>query len=147
MTPPLSPASHLSHWLLPVLALSVGIAGITVVWVSVAVLSNAACGWLSLLVAADVALLLRLTQTASGRIRGAIAMFACALAIALAQWMIVAAHLGSVFGIGPMTSALRLGPVLAWELTRLTLRPLDWIFIALSLPLAAWWARGAKDER
>jgi hypothetical protein len=114
-----------------------------VVWVAVAILSQGPCGWLALLAAAEVALLLRLTQAPSGYARAAVAVLACALAIAAAMWMIAATQMSFVFRLGPIDSALRLGPVLAWELTRLTLRPLDWIFIALSLPLAALWGRGA----
>jgi hypothetical protein len=140
----LLPASHFSRWLLPIVALCIGISGITVVWVAVAILSEGTCGWLALLAAMTVAVLLRLTQAPSRLARGIVAAFGCALAIALTLWMIAATHFGFMFGLGPITSALRLGPVLAWEVTRLTLRPLDWLFIALSLPLAAWWARGEK---
>ena len=140
-------ASHLSRWLLPGIALLLGTSGVIVVWVAVAILSGGACGWLALLAAAEVALLLRLTQAPAGNFRIAVAVFGCALAIALTLWMIAATHLGFVFGIGPMTSAFRLGPVLAWELTRLTVRPLDWLFMVLSLPLAALWSRGAREDR
>jgi hypothetical protein len=141
----LPPASNLSRWLLPVIALLVGNAGITIVLVAVAMLGGHPSGWLALLAAAEVALLLRLTQAPSGPMRMTVAVFACALAIAVTMWMIAATQMGFVFRLGPIESALKLGPVLAWELTRLTLRPLDWIFIALSLPLAAWWGRGGTD--
>jgi hypothetical protein len=140
---PLAPPS--SRWLLPLITLLVGVLGVTVIWVAVAILSNRPCGWLALLAAAAVAVLLRLTQAPSGRLRIAVAVFACALAIALAMWMIAATHLGSVFGLDPVSSAVRLGTVLAWEMTRLSLHPLDWLFIGLSLPLAGWWGRGARD--
>ena len=137
-------AFPLTRWLLPVVALLVGISGITVIWVAVAILSDGTCGWLALLAAAVVAFLLRLTQAPPGNIRSGVALCACALAIAATLWMIIATRMGFMFRLDPMSSALRLGPVLAWEITRLTVRPLDWIFIALSLPLAALWSRGAR---
>jgi len=142
----LPPASNLSRWLLPVIALLVGNSGITIVWVAVAILSGRPCGWLALVAAAEVVLLLRLTQAPAGYVRAVVAVFACALAIAVTLWMIAATQMGFVFRLGPIESALKLGPVLAWELTRLTLRLLDWMFIALSLPLAAWWGRGARTD-
>ena len=135
----------MSRWLLPLIALLIGISGVTTIWLAVAILSNRPCGWLALPAAGGIALLLRLTQAPTGYLRAAVAVLACALAIAMALWMIAATHLGFVFGLGPMTSALRLGPILAWELTRLSLHPLDWTFIALSLLLAAWWGRGGTD--
>jgi hypothetical protein len=143
----LLPAPTLSRWLLPILALFVGITGITIIWVAVAILSDRPCGWLALLAAAGVAFLLRLAQVPSGRVRMIVSLLACALAIGLTLWMVAATHLGFVFGLGPITSAARLGSVLAWEVTRLTLRPLDWLFIALSLLLAAWWGRGTTEQR
>lgn len=140
-------AFPLSRWLLPVIALLVGNSGITLVWVAVAILSGRPCGWLALLAAAMVALLLRLTQAPDGKSRVAIAILACAFTITLTLWMFAATQLGFVFGLGPVTSALRMGPVLGWEITRLMLQPLDWAFIGLSLPLTAWWARGAPTRR
>jgi len=140
-------ASPLSRWLLPMIALLIGNLGVTVIWVAVAILSNRPCAWLALLAAAEVAVLLRLTNAPAGALRIAVAIIACASATALTLWMLAATHLGFVFGLGPVASALRLGPVLAWEMTRLTLQPVDWILIGLSLPLAAWWGRGTPEVR
>jgi len=142
----LSLAQLTSRWLLPVIVVAAGLLGIATIWVAAAVLSGSSCGWLALVAAADMVLMLRLSCVPSGWTRGAIAMIATALAIALSLWMIAATQLGLVFGIGPVTSATRLGPVLAWELTRLNLQTLDWACIALSLPLAAWWGRGGKTK-
>ena len=141
------PPNLLARWLLPVIAVFAGVLAITTIWAAVAVISNRSCGWLGLVAAIDVVLILRLGNAPPGIPRGIAAVLASALAIGLSLWMIVATQLGVMFGLGPMTSALRLGPVLAWELTRLNLQPLDWIFIALSLPLAFLWGRGAADDR
>lgn len=124
-------------WLLPGVALLVGVLGMTAVWVSVAVLSDRSCSWLALVAAIDMALLLRLTNAPPGPLRMAAAILATALAAALSQWLIVATQLGFALGLEPLASSLRLGPALAWQLTKLNLDRVDWILLVSSLPLAA----------
>ena len=136
--------SWFTHWLLSGLALVVGILGIAAAWLALAMLTDSACGWLAIVAAADMALMLRLTRAPSGWTRRAAAVLATALAIAISQWFIVATHLGQVLGLHPLESAQRLGPVLAWAMTMLNLRQADWWPIALSLPLAAWWAGNGR---
>ena len=138
------PTLTFSRWLLPGLALLCGVAGVSALWVAVAVLAGAACGWVALLAAADAAFLLRLTQAPAGPPRAIIAVVATLAAAALSYWLLVATHLGFALGLGPLDSALRLGPVLATTYTRLYLQPADWAAIALSLPLAAWLAHGPR---
>ena len=53
-------------WLLPTLALLVGILGVSAVWVAAATLSGRSCSWLGLLAAIDMALLLKLTNAPAG---------------------------------------------------------------------------------
>lgn len=132
--------SWFTRWLLSGLALAVGILGIVAVWLAVAVLSGSACGWLALVAAADMALMLRLTQAPGDWSRRLAAVAATAFAVAFSQWLIVATYLGQSLGLTPLESAYRLGPVLAWAMTVLDLHAADWGFILLSLPLAAWWA-------
>lgn len=131
------PKQFAAGWLMPALALLVGIAGMTVAWVSVAVLSGQPCSWLALLAALDMAILLRLTRAPPGRGRMLAALVATALAVALTQWLIIATQLGAVMGLPPLASALRLGPALAWQLASLSLDRVDWILLASALPLAA----------
>ena len=134
------------RWLLSWLALGVGILGISAVWLALALLSDSPCSWLALVAAADMALMLRLTQAPPGRTRQLVATLATALAVAISQWLIVATHLGQALGLTPLDSARRLGPVLAWAMTLLNLHAADWWLILISLPLAAWWAgRGEKN--
>jgi len=124
-------------WLLPGLALLIGVLGMSAAWVAVAVLANSACSWLGLVAAIDMALLLRLTSAPPGRPRMAAAVLATAAAVALSQWLIVATQLGFTLGLAPLASSLKLGPALAWELSKLSLDRVDWILLLSSLPLAA----------
>ena len=127
----------LSAWLLPSLALLVGILGISAVWVAAAVLAQRSCSWLALVAAIDMAVLLRLTSAPPGPLRSFAAVLATALAVALSQWLIIATQIGFVLGLAPIASSLRLGPALAWQLGRLSLDRLDWILLLSALPLAA----------
>jgi hypothetical protein len=136
--------SWFTRWLLSGLALAVGILGISAVWLALAVLSGLPCSWLALFAAADMALMLRLTQAPPGVSRRLVAAVATTIAIALSQWLVVATYLGQSLGLTPLESAYRLGPVLAWAMTVLNLHTADWGMILLSLPLAAWWAGGGR---
>jgi hypothetical protein len=124
-------------WLLPSLALLVGILGMSAVWVAAAVLAQRSCSWLGLVAAIDMAVLLRLTSAPAGALRSFAAVLATALAVALSQWLIVATQMGFALGLAPIASSLRLGPALAWQLGRLSLDRTDWILLLSALPLAA----------
>jgi len=131
-------------WLLPTLALLVGILGISAVWVAAATISNSSCSWLGLLAAVDMALLLRLTNAPEGRLRMMAAISATAAAVVLSQWLVVATQMGISLGMAPLASSLRLGPALAWELSRLSLHAADWILLLASLPLAGILSQGKR---
>lgn len=131
------PKFSATGWLVPAVALLVGVLGMSAVWVAVAVLSDRSCSWLALVAAIDMALLLRLTDAPVGVARSLAAVLATAATVALSQWLIAATHLGFELGLEPMASAFRLGNVLAWQLSRLNLSGADWIFLIASLPLAA----------
>jgi hypothetical protein len=122
---------------MPSLALMVGVAGMTVAWVSVAVLAGRPCSWLALVAALDMAMMLRLTHAPEGATRMLAALAATALSVFATQWLIIATQIGMVMGLPPLASALRLGPALAWQLASLSLNRLDWILLLSALPLAA----------
>ena len=128
-------------------ALLAGILGADAVWVLLAVAGNRPCSWMALLTAVDVALLLRLTGAPPGAARVAVAVLATALAVALAQWLIVATQMGIVLGLQPLDSAWRLGPAVARQLLRLSLDRGDLAWMLASLPLAALLARRSRRER
>ena len=131
------PRNSIIAWLLPTLALLAGILGVSAVWVAAATLSGRSCSWLGLLAAVDMALLLKLTNAPAGRLRMFAGVSATAASVALSQWLIVGTQLGISLGMAPIASSLRLGPVLAWQLSRINLDYSDWILLLASLPLAA----------
>lgn len=123
-----------------ILLLVLGCAGFAAAWVLVALWSRQQAGWMALLAAVDAALLLRLGRFPPGPTRMLLAVAATLAMIALAQWSIVAAHVGAGMGLSPWESALKLGPDHAGTLLRLANGTGDWLLLAISLPLAAWLA-------
>ncbi len=131
------------RWLWPGIALLVGVAGMSAVWVAASVLSGATCSWLGLLAAIDMALLLRLTHAPEGPGRALAAVAATLATILASQWLVVATQLGVALGMPPLASALHLGPHLAWQLGSLALGPVDWVLLGAAPVLAAILAPGA----
>jgi hypothetical protein len=115
----------------------VGSAGVAAAWVAVAMLGASQCGWMAVIAALDAAWLLRLARVPSGSLRMTIGIGATVLAIVLAQWGIVSAHLSGMLGLSFTDTALRLGPALAWTLAGLANGPLDLAWIAIGLVVAA----------
>lgn len=130
------------RWLWPAFMVVVGILGMATLWTVVSMTSQQPCAWLALVAAADIALLLRLSGAPGGHIRRILAVLGTLAAIAFSYWMIVASQMGQVMGMTPMASALRLGPSLAWDLTRMSFGRWDIPMLLVALPMAAWWAGG-----
>ena len=74
---------------------------------------------MAVLGALDVAWMLRLGYWPRGPGRVVAALVATAVMVALANWGIIASHLGSMLGLTPWESAIRLGSDHAWTLARL----------------------------
>ena len=125
-----------ARWVLVAAVTAAGLLGVVTVWVTLALLTGLACGWMALVAALDFALLLRLVRTPAGPTRTTIAGLATGLACVASAWLIVAGQFGAMLGLDPIASAVRLGPVLAWEFTRLGFAPWDWACVAFS-PLLA----------
>ena len=123
------------------LLVALGSGGLAALWVIVALLADAQCAWMAPLAALDAALLLRLGGAAPGWRRAAAAMAATALAIALANWGIVAAQLAGMMGLGVFASAVKLGPTLAWTFAGLANGPAELAWMGGALVLAALAAR------
>ena len=133
-----------ARWGLAVVVASAGLLGVVTVWVTLALLTDLACGWMALVAALDFAVLLRLVRTPAGTARTSLAILATMLACLASAWLIVAGQFGAMLGLDPVTSALRLGPVLAWEYTRLGFTAWDWACVAFSPLLAAALLRGPR---
>ena len=141
------PTNISSPWLLPAVALVAGVLGTDAAWVAVAIATGRPCSWFAAIAALDLALLLRFAGAPPGTPRVLVAVLATALAVALAQWLIVATQMGIALGLQPVASALRLGPALALQFLRLSLDPADLAWMLGSLPLAALLALPGRRER
>jgi hypothetical protein len=111
--------------------------GFVVVWVVLAWSKNSQCGWMALLAALDVAWILRLSGWPAGARRALIGVAATAGIVLLANWFIIAVHLGEVMGLDPLGSAVRLGLQHAWTLAQLANGGFELAMIGLALLLAA----------
>ncbi|NCT69480.1 MAG: hypothetical protein GXC75_00890 [Xanthomonadaceae bacterium] len=137
----MSPAPRrIPRWLLPVM-LVVASACVLVVWVSLALYLERQTGWMALLVALDVVLVLRLGGMAAGTRRAMLAAGVTVAISALALWTVSATQLGFAFGLAPWESALRLGAHHGWTLISLSTTPLDVLAMIAAPLLAAWWTR------
>ena len=134
-----------ARWGLAAVVAIAGLLGVVTVWVTLALVTDRACGWMALVAALDFALLLRLMRAPAGPGRAALAVAATLLSCAVSAWLIVAGQFGAMLGLDPLSSALRLGPVLAWEYTRLGFTAWDWACVAFSPLLAAALLRGGRE--
>ncbi|HEU0152574.1 MAG TPA: hypothetical protein VFQ84_04425 [Arenimonas sp.] len=123
-------------WLLPLLALGVGVLGMVALWLAVYLYFRSTAGWLAVLAALDIVFMMRLAAAPAGRLRASLALAGTAAAIAASYWMMVATQMGLLLGLSPLESSQRLGPVLAGELVRHATSPWDIAWAALALALA-----------
>lgn len=125
--------------LLPALGLLlVGSIGIAAVWVVLArFLGGGQMSWFAVLAAIDASLMLRLGRMRPGLPRAAWAVLGTSLAIALANWGIVAAQMGAPMGLLPWESLVRLGPGFTWVLTMLVNDRADFAWWCAALVVAA----------
>ena len=120
--------------------LLLGMLGAMAAWLIVAVIANNRAGWMALLVASAVVLLLRIGGFPSGVARASTALLATASCIVASYWLVSALPIGAGMGQWPFVAASHMGLDFAWTLTRLGNTPVDWIFAGIALLLAAWFA-------
>ena len=82
-------------------------------------------------------LLLRLGRMPGGWLRSFLGVVGTALAIAMANWGIVAAQVGREMGLLPWESMFRLGPHFTWMLTTLVNDRVDLAWWGAALVVAA----------
>ena len=133
-------AARRAHWLAPAL-LVIGSFGFAAAWVLLAFARDQQCSWMAILAALDAALLLRMARMPRGWLRALLAVIATASTIVLANWGIAAAQIGRVMGLLPWESMTKLGPFYAWTLANLANPPIDLLWLATALVLAAIAAR------
>jgi hypothetical protein len=142
MTVPSAPtAQRTTPSLLAILLLLAGCFGFAAAWVLVAFARDRQCSWMALLAALDAVFLLRLARMPAGATRSLLAVGGTLLTIVLANWGIAAAQIGRSMGLLPWESLGKLGPFYAWTLANLANPPVDLLWLAASLVLAAIAAR------
>lgn len=132
-----SPAARWPTWGYRLLMLLGACIGFVVIWVVLAWSKNNQCGWMAVLAALDVAWILRLAGWPAGGSRALVGVTATAGIVVVANWFIIAVHLGEVMGLDPFGSALRLGMQHAWTLAQLANGGFELAMIVAGLLLAA----------
>ena len=127
-----------SVWLLTALCVLVGVLGLAAAWTGVALVSRSQAGWMAIVAALDAALMLRLAGFPSCRLRAALAVGMTLVAIALANFFLIATRMGMRLGLDPSESARLLSAEMAWVLASYANAPLDLAWI-VGATLAAWW--------
>jgi len=110
-------------------------------WVLLALLTGRQSGWMAVVVAVELVLMLRLGTLRGGALRVALTAGGTLLVSALAWWIIASAWLGGSMGLSPLESALRMGPHLAWTLVGLANGLWDWVWVPVGMVVGAWLAR------
>ena len=122
---------------LALVLLLLGGLGFAAAWCLLAGALQSQAAWMAPLAALDAVLMLRLGRMPADWRRPAWAFIATLATILLANWGIAAIEIGRSMGLLPWDSALRLGPVYAWELLRLANGPAELAWYVLALVLAA----------
>lgn len=135
-----SPLPRAARWLAPALLLLGGTC-FALIWILLASYLERPCGWMAMLGAIDVALMLRFGGMQRGAARAALAVVATLSIIVLVNWGVAATQIGIAMGLNPWESALKLGLGYAWTLAGLANQTADLAWMALSLAVAALAAR------
>ena len=121
---------------LSVFLLLLGAAGFIALWTTLSLTTGGQHGWMAILAALDVALMLRLGRWPRGRGRIIAAVAGTAVVIVATQWLVIAGQLGRMLGLTPLQSAIKLGTHHAWTLAQLANGLLELAMVALALALA-----------
>ena len=140
---------HSSRMSIPLswVLLVVGTCGFAAVWITLSMFNNTQNSWMAVLGALDVAWMLRLGYWPRGPGRVVAALVATAVMVALANWGIIASHLGSMLGLTPWESAGKLGLHHAWTLAGLATTPVDLVWLGTGLVLAGIAGKWTRVER
>src|SRR5690606_586296 len=131
-SPRRAPSRHLALFLLVL-----GAAGFIAAWSTLSLATGRAHGWMAVLGALDVVLMLRLGRWRPGPGRVLAAVSGTLLVIVASNWLVIAGQLGRMLGLTPLQSALKLGGHHAWTLAQLANGPLELAMAALAVLVAA----------
>lgn len=130
------PPSRPARWLAPAMMLFGG-SLLALLWMLLALYLGRPCGWMAVAGALASALMLRLGGMPRGWPRAGLAVLGTLLTIALVNWGIAAAQIGSSLGLDPWDSALKMGSDYAWTLAKLANQMTDRAWMGLALVVAA----------
>lgn len=131
-----SPLPHPARWLAPAILLLGGTCFV-LIWILLALYLGRPCGWMAVLGAIDIVLMLRFGGMRRGAMRASLAVIAMLAMIAAVNWGIAASQIGASLGLNPWDSALKLGPDYAWTLAKLANQAADRVWMGMALVLAA----------
>lgn len=137
---PAHAVSRSSRWLAPFLLLLGGFSFVFI-WILLTLYLDGQAGWMALLGAVDVALMLRFGGMPRGLGRSVLAAAATLGIIVLANWGIAATQIGFAMGLSPWESAFKLGFAYAWTLSQLANSPFDLACMVIAVVAAAWLSR------
>ena len=134
---PLSRPFRARPALFSVTLLLLGIAGFVALWSMLSLSTGRQHGWMAVLGALDVVLMLRLGRWPAGPGRVLAALAGTAAVVVAANWLVIAGQLGRMLGLAPLESALKLGSHHAWTLAQLANGTLEFAMAGLALLVAA----------
>ncbi len=134
---PTPTSARISGPLLSWLLLVLGACGFAAAWITLGFFNGAQNSWMAVIGALDIVWMLRLGGWPRGPGRIAVAVIATLAIVAMANWGIIATQLGSMLGLAPWDSALRLGFSHAWTLAQLANGMADIAWMLLALLVAA----------
>jgi len=129
------------HVIAPLFLVTLGIFGMSAIWVLVALILDVQCAWIAAIAAADFALLLRVGRAAPGMPRALTAVAATLITAVIANWTIAATQMGGPMGLPLLDSVQRLGSDHAQTLLGLANQPAEWAWYLVAIVIALWLGR------
>lgn len=130
--PDVRTARHWLAWLL----LPLVVAGFAALWTLASLYADRQCSFLAVVGAVDVLWVLGLARGLRPAIAAGIAAVSTAVLVMLANWAIIAVHVGVPLGNGPAESMAKLGMHHAWTLAQVANDWRDGVWIALAFAVA-----------
>jgi hypothetical protein len=127
----------IQRWAWPALALLSGLMAMTALWITAALTTQKALGWMAWVLVIDLLILLHLSRAPHGWTRRVIATLGTIIGIACTAWAGVSAWFGLRMGLDVFESVTRMGPVLAQVFLEWWVTPFDSFFI-FSAPVLAF---------